>query len=570
MNHGMRQSRGTLAWVLTVSGALACACSIAACGADPTTDASRSRTSGPTAGADAKPIADAGALNPPKPKPKPTVADRDGDSITNADERDLDSDGDGMTNADDEDSDGDGISDADEAGDNDLSTPPVDTDKDREPDFLDLDSDNDGLPDASEKKRGSDPREVDTDGDGTDDLTEVAAGTDLLDKKKNPTADGNFFFRVAYQKPPEPERGSLVFVPQIRAADVYFMIDSSVSMASVINAVKTNLGTTIMPGIKTAIADAQIGAGEFDNCPENLSGNKVGIHHLAGTTADAATVVTGMAAINTKLGPSEPYPQAAWLFATGDVSPWGGVLPAPNCGPGRIGFGCVRQEAVPILVIVGDEPYSEGAKCAFVPTVAEISKALNDIGAKLVVLGPSGTSPEWTQIANMTGSVDAAGAPFFFSTANLQALSDATMAGPQVVSAVQKLVAEAPLSVRAVARDDDTDAFDAMEFIDRIEANTKGGVQDPRDPSVICVPGLKTADTDGDGVDETFLDVKPLTPVCFDIVAKQNDVREPGDKPEVLKAHVDVVSGNGSVLDTRDVFFLIPPRAPTFKDPIVF
>lgn len=49
------------------------------------------------------------------------------------------------------DHDGDGVLDKDEAGDADTFTPPVDTDGDGTPDFLDLDSDGDGDPDSTDK-----------------------------------------------------------------------------------------------------------------------------------------------------------------------------------------------------------------------------------------------------------------------------------------------------------------------------------------------------------------------------------------------------------------------------------
>lgn len=73
-----------------------------------------------------------------------------------------DTDGDGIIDALDDDSDGDGISDAIEAGDTNLTTPPIDSDNDGIPNFRDLDSDNDGTPDQFEG-------DGDTDRDGVPD-----------------------------------------------------------------------------------------------------------------------------------------------------------------------------------------------------------------------------------------------------------------------------------------------------------------------------------------------------------------------------------------------------------------
>ncbi|MBW2260657.1 MAG: hypothetical protein JRG91_01690 [Deltaproteobacteria bacterium] len=102
--------------------------------------------------------------------------DADSDTITDLDEdvdSSVDTDGDGTADWEDTDSDGDTIPDADEAGDTDLSTPPVDTDGDTIPDFRDLDSDADTIPDEVE---GS----TDTDGDGVPDFLDTDSDGDGL------------------------------------------------------------------------------------------------------------------------------------------------------------------------------------------------------------------------------------------------------------------------------------------------------------------------------------------------------------------------------------------------------
>ena len=65
--------------------------------------------------------------------------------MSNADEGNglYDSDGDGTPDALDLDSDNDGIPDSVEAGDNNLTTPPIDTDNNGIPDLRDTDSDDD-------------------------------------------------------------------------------------------------------------------------------------------------------------------------------------------------------------------------------------------------------------------------------------------------------------------------------------------------------------------------------------------------------------------------------------------
>ncbi len=516
------------------------------------------RDAGPDASADgAVPSGDAGD----------PLADGDADSLSDPQEGGgaVDTDGDGIPDSADDDSDGDGISDADEAGDADLATAPIDTDADGVPDFRDLDSDGDGLPDASEVARGTDPRDADTDGDGVSDLVEAVAMTDPLDPTASPRADGDFFFVVPFEAPPDPARDTLVFQISIRRADVYFMIDSSVSMGGEITRLRDSLATTVFDGLRAAIPDVWIGAGHFDQCPDARRAEDFGIVNAQASTSDVASVVAALDTIVSRVGggPSEPYGQAAWLFATGDHTPFvdaaGTAQVAPAaCSAGTVGYGCVRSDALPILVMIGDEAYGQGNGCDAVFTTTEIAAALSSIGAKLVVIGRP--SDPWTEIATMSGSVDTSGAPYVY------ALGGGTV-DAEVVTAITSLASSIPLDLTARARDADDDGVDATIFIERIEANTAGGVADPRDPSVICAGPRTAEDRDGDGFLETFPDVPPGTAVCFDVIPRMNTTVMASDTPQVFRAQIDVVGDGVTVLDTRDVFFLVPPDEGT---PIIF
>ncbi len=175
----------------------------------------------------------------------------------------------------------------------------------------------------------------------------------------------------------------------------------------------------------------------------------------------------------------------------------------------------------------------------------------------MIQLGPSSSGAasrtEWAAIATGTGAVDGSGAPLVFPDAG-EGTVDAA-----VVDAIRELANNTPLDITAVARDDTSDAIDALQFVDRIETNTTGGIADPRDATRVCVGGLPTADTDADGVMETFTDVRPGTPVCFDIVPAMNVAVEPSGEPVLVRAFVDVLGDGVTVLDTREVYFLIPP-----------
>jgi hypothetical protein len=501
------------------------------------------------------------------------LADGDGDTISDFHEGAgrIDSDGDGTPDTTDADSDGDGISDADEAGDTDVTTLPVDTDGDGIFDFRDRDSDGDGLSDGDEVTAGTDRLDPDSDDDGINDLVETIAGTDPHDATSNPRASGDFFFLVPYMEPPSPTRDTLVFATNIQRADIFFMIDTSISMQGYIDTIRASLTSTIIPGVAAAIPDAQFGVGQFDICPTaaatHMPGTCRGIEVNQATTADTAAVGAALTTLTADCsGVHEPYAQSIVLWATGADPRWPSVVP-PACTDG-IGIGCGRRDALPILVMIGDEPFTEsyaqgGTSCASgvctscmaYPTVTEIVAAVNSVAGRVIELGPASMrSPaDWSAIATGTGAVDASGNPLIFPTAG-EGTVDAA-----VVDAIRALAENTPLDITAVARDDAADTIDALQFIDRIETNTAGGIADPRDATRICVGGLPTADTDGDGVMETFPDVRPGTPVCFDIVPTMNVSVEATGEPQLVRAFIDVLGDGVTVLDTREVYFLIPP-----------
>lgn len=126
------------------------------------------------------------------------LEDADGDLVSNGDEGWGDADGDGVPNALDTDSDGDGLLDVGEAGDRDLSTPPVDSDGDGVADMFDLDSDDNCLPDAIEgapldgmpwnTDLAALPDHADEDNDGDHIYDALEIGDDCLDP---PDTDGD-------------------------------------------------------------------------------------------------------------------------------------------------------------------------------------------------------------------------------------------------------------------------------------------------------------------------------------------------------------------------------------------
>ena len=202
----------------------------------------------------------------------PDKTDDDGDTISNFHEGKgdaVDTDGDGTPDYKDLDSDNDGWTDAQEAGDTNVVTPPVDSDGDGIPDFRDTDSDNDGISDKDEKAKGTDRTKADTDGDGYTDGEELAAGTDPLDPKSNPGAIGGFSFDLPYKGLPRTQE--LTFKPQIKKADIGYVTDTTGSMSGTITGIRSSL-SSVATKLAAAIPDVAFGVGEHKDMPTGFYG----------------------------------------------------------------------------------------------------------------------------------------------------------------------------------------------------------------------------------------------------------------------------------------------------------
>ena len=485
--------------------------------------------------------------------------DSDGDTISDRDERDADTDHDDTPDVQDLDSDGDGISDADEAGDADVTTPPVDTDSDGTPDFRDPDSDNDGLSDADEVAAGTSPTAADTDGDGVSDLIEAGAGTDPTDSTDSPRTRGDFVFVVPYEEAPDPERDTLMFRTSIQFADVYFLFDITTSMddeiAALRDAVVSVIGDLQCADSGTAcMRDGDCSGGQncspFSNtCIEDPSTSSCILSPYTGTgyyentlenqlSLQADPAATQSAIRTSTYGGTEDLYSALEAVASGSSS----GFTAHGCtGPsaGFIGCPSFREEAVRILVTFTDEDSDSG-------TLAGASGALSDAGITMIgVWSGSTSSSQRDALVNVvrdSGSLDHTGSPLVFDGSNSSVV-------PAVTSAINEIVEGVPLRVTIEATDEPGDDGDALQFIQDLETNTTGsGCSD-----------VPVEDSDGDGVTETFPAVTPGTPVCWDVVPEMNTTVMPDTRPLVFRARLTVY-GDGSPLDSRLVYFLVPPR----------
>ena len=148
-------------------------------------------------------------------------------------------------------------------------------------------------------------------------------------------------------------------------------------------------------------------------------------------------------------------------------------------------------------------------------------------------------------MATDTGAVDAGGAPLVSMTTG-SGVSDG------VVMQIETLASSVSFDITVAFEDDASDAVDTFaSFVDHIEANTAG------DAARGC-DARPAEDTTGDGFPDTFRDVRGAR-VCFDIVVKQNDTVMPLTTPQVFNATLRVIGDGFTELDSRGIFFLVPP-----------
>jgi hypothetical protein len=222
-----------------------------------------------------------------------------------------------------------------------------------------------------------------------------------------------------------------------------------------------------------------------------------------------------------------------------------------DCPAGTFGWPCFRDGAVPIVVLIMDNYFHNGpageypyASYEDYPTMIAAVTA-----ARIRVIGIGvGTTPiaHLQAVARDSGAVDAAGMPLV-TMAAAGTVSDA------VVDQIRSLASASRFDISVSYVDDPADTVDSFAaFVDHIEARTAGDAARGCDP--------RTAeDTDGDGVLDTFPDVEAGQRVCFDIFVKQNDTVMPTSMPQLFRATLRVLGDGFTELDSRDIFFLVPP-----------
>ncbi|HSW60646.1 MAG TPA: hypothetical protein VLJ60_07585, partial [bacterium] len=461
--------------------------------------------------------------------------DSDDDGIPDLYEGTNDPDKDGIPNFLDKDSDGDGIEDYVENGE---TIPPLDSDKDGTYDFLDLDSDNDGLSDTQEKEFGSDPKLKDTDGDTFDDFTEFIFGSDPKDPDSG-IPENAFYIILPYES--DPVIKNLDFSTDIKKVDVLILVDLSGSMLDEHTNLKNGIKTTIIDGVRAEISDSAFGLVKFGTLEDK-------VYNLSQSmTTNADAVKTAVDSISSCSGVEEYHTHALWQAASGAgtneeicvsdsflgcIDGWYDVnVSAVNCSgkEGSIGGACFRDESLPILIMSSDESFTDGSWDEWDKgsrkRISDVVAAMNTINAKFIGIDSGSSTNDFNSISDGTGSKDTLGNRF-----NYKINADGTGFSQKIVDAVVALTENIQIDITTKAK-----------HIDNVY-----GVTD-------TTKFIKSTSP------ETFPDVKPGQTVTFDVTFENTIYENETYESKVFSAVINVL-GDGSFLDSREVFIVVPGK----------
>jgi hypothetical protein len=393
---------------------------------------------------------------------------------------------------------------------------------------------------------------------------------DLIYKDGFDVPAGSLVVVMPYTDAPEPLFVDLEVATRLQSLDMYAILDRSGSMSAEITAVKNNLATVV-----NNLTCAPLGGGQPPNCIPDLwagagtvayddSGadafrNWVDVQPNPSFTAVPTTEPPGSISVR------EPLNFSVYATITGNggaafsmpsVPPRAScsTSPAALAGYPTFGYPCFRQGPLPVVLLVTDEPPISGSSTNHNPswntTVLHQMLARN---AKLVgILGSGSSASTQTDLRTMatgTGAVDAANgnAPLVFNGFDANAAN-------AIRDGILTLASGVPLDLAALPEDDPSDSVDAVAaFVERIETLQLG--------TEACANGLTEADGNGDTFPDRYLGVRAGTAVCWRLVTKMNTSVPSTGVWQFFHATVPIVADGVTTLETRDVYFLVPPTS---------
>ncbi len=481
--------------------------------------------------------------------------------------------------------------------------------------LADLDSDDDGLFDGEECALGTNPADPDTDHDGVTDLGELRGSmTNPLDPTSTIPEDD---YLVTLPWHGDHELRTLRFDLRVQTADVFFLVDGTVSMRRTRESLIASVLSVVVPGLVRAIPDVWVGVGSVEDYPvdgygrddripldspfamvldmsdpyQDIGYPSVMISLFAGCPAasyyapGARNVFIGapngrqdlleaLEALPCGTGGDEPdaYVAALFLTATGGSLSWpggsdtsgswaSGSIPERTCPEGRIGYPCFRPDALPVIMLVGDAPFHEG------PTLSNRYDAGRLPGAPTyadAVTALDALGAHVISVFTGTELPDAALRRFDFETLARDTGAVDVGGTPLVFDAAadgtvfgETAVDAVDSLVENVAEDVSAETRDAPPNPDGFDARafvrSIAPIEGYRGDTPGASPGVSYTSKD----ETTFYGVVPGTRLEF-AIDFYNDAREPGPVTEIYRARIVVLANGAAVLAEHDVYVIVP------------
>ncbi len=223
-----------------------------------------------------------------------------------------------------------------------------------------------------------------------------------------------------------PPDGGVILLPldleaELARADVFFLVDNTLSMEAEIGRIRERLRDTIAPAIARTIPDSMLGAATFADFPEGMCGQP-GDEPFAlvlPVTDDLNRAQAAIDALGMRGGSDRPESQVEALYHTATGEGHGTYVPPSfGCPTGGIGYPCFRSDALAVVLLFTDAPFHNGpggsepysAACTVTPpphTYADAVEALNRLDARVIGLysGPGDGREDVVAIARDTGAL---------------------------------------------------------------------------------------------------------------------------------------------------------------------
>lgn len=358
---------------------------------------------------------------------------------------------------------------------------------------------------------------------------------------------------------------------EARALDVHFSVDATRSFSGEIEAMQRTLEDDVIPALRRRVDDVAIGVSRFGDFPIEPFGTREDSPYelLTPITDDRGDVGEAIEQLGRSLARGgderEAGAESLWQLATGEGLVVDGetLIEPAEVVRGRLGGAAFRPDALHVVVRVTDadthSPRSYGAHVPGTHGLGDATRALAALPARLIgIASHPAARPHLEHLAFGTGAVvppddgtcatgigGAArepreeGCPLVFDVA-----PDGSGLADTVVDAMLELLEGAAFDrVFALAVQDPHDFVQAIEAVSAYHPDAEDPLRRDLHPA-------------GDGIEDTFEDVRPGARLRFRIHLQNRSVR-PAGGAQRFPLRIRVV-GDAAVLLEHELWARVP------------